>query len=242
VDLWRFDQRDRSPELPGAEVLTSDEQERALRFRSDSDRERFRRCRCALRALISRYLEIPPSEIHFEYESSGKPRLEARQNEQQICFNLSHSGELAVAAVTAGHRVGIDVERVRDQVDSKAIIERYFSARERSALLSLPEDVRTAAFYACWTRKEALVKALGAGLSSPLANFSVTTNPNRAPALEEMRGDTTAGRQWLLADVPVAEGYQAALAVEQSLAPGRWNPANRSPAARTPLHALVTLA
>jgi 4'-phosphopantetheinyl transferase len=140
----------------------------------------------------------------------------ARQNPCRLRFNVSHSAGLALIAVSAGHRVGIDIERIRPDVDITTLAERFFSDRERAGLRALPDNLRLPAFFACWTRKESFLKATGDGLSFPLADFSVATHPDLDPALEEIRGNTEARRQWLLADLNVIEGYRATLALERS--------------------------
>jgi 4'-phosphopantetheinyl transferase len=123
---------------------------------------------------------------------------------------------MALIAVSAGHRLGADIEKESADVDVIALAERCFSTREYAALRALPDRLRQAAFFACWTRKESFLKAIGEGLSFPLADFSVTINPDLAPALEEIRGDREAGKQWFLADLSVVDGYRAAVAVESS--------------------------
>jgi len=213
VDVWLV-QLEEPVQAFSPDVLSSEELARASRFHFDKDRLHFTRCRSALRLLLSRYLEIPASAIHFEYQASGKPELTEQQNRRGLHFNVSHSGGLALVAVNAGHRVGIDIEKVRHDVDVPTLAERFFSARERAGLRALPEDLRVPGFFACWTRKESFLKATGDGLSFPLAEFSVTTHPDVDPGLEELRGDTEAGNEWFLADLKVCDGYRAAVAVD----------------------------
>jgi 4'-phosphopantetheinyl transferase len=195
-------------------VLSPDEIARASRFHFEKDRIHFTRCRSALRGLLADYLLIPAAEIHFEYLTSGKPYLAVDQNPRALQFNVSHSANMALIAVGSEHRLGVDIERIRDDVDTASLAERFFSPRERDGLRALPKPLRVTGFYACWTRKEAFLKATGDGLSFPLADFSVTTHPNRAPALEDIKGDQEAAKQWSLADLSVAEGYRATLVVE----------------------------
>jgi len=125
---------------------------------------------------------------------------------------------MALIAVGREQPLGVDIETIRRDVDTAALAERYFSTRERAALRALPHPLRLAAFYACWTRKEAFLKATGDGLSFPLADFSVTTHPDPDPDyypnIEEIQGDPAAGKRWSLTDLNGIDGYRAALAVE----------------------------
>jgi 4'-phosphopantetheinyl transferase len=213
IDVWSVLLDEPAKKDSGASPLSPDEIARADRFHFDRDRLRFTRCRSALRDLLSGYLAIPSAEIRFEYPASGKPQLVAEQNPRALQFNVSHSADMALIAIGSEHRLGVDIEKIREDVDTKALAERFFSLREREGLRALPEQLRVPGFYACWTRKEAFLKATGDGLSFPLADFSVTTHPNLAPELEEIRGNIDARKQWVMADLKV-DGYRAAVAIE----------------------------
>ena len=197
-----------------ASVLSADEIARASRFHFEKDRIHFTRCRSALRGLLAGYLGIPAAEIRFEYLTSAKPQLAAEQNPRALQFNVSHSAGMALIAVGSEHRLGVDIEKIRGDVDTAALAERFFSLRERSGLQALPHHLRVPGFFACWTRKESFLKATGDGLYFPLADFSVSTHPDLDPALEEIRGNTEARKQWFLADLSVVDGYRATVTVE----------------------------
>ncbi len=147
---------------------------------------------------------------------AGKPQLVSEQNPQALHFNVSHSGGMALIAVGSEHRLGIDIEKIRTDVDTNVLAERFFSSRERSGLQELPEHLRVQGFFACWTRKEAFLKATGEGLSFPLSDFSVTTHPDLDPQVEDLKGDMGASKHWFLADLAVADGFRAAVAIERS--------------------------
>ena len=213
VDVWQVDLDQPLSALFNSSVLSSDELIRASRFRFDKDRLHFTRCRSALRFLLSRYLDTTAAEIRFEYSDSGKPEL-ADQLNRRLRFNVSHSEGLALIALSAGRRVGIDIERIRTSIDIDALAEQFFSARERDGFRALPDDLRTAAFFACWTRKESFLKATGDGLSFPLTDFSVTTRPDLDPEIAEVRKDSDAGKRWSLVDLTNIDGYSATVAVE----------------------------
>ena len=215
IDVWtvRLDEP-ASAAASESSVLSPDEIARAGRFHFEKDRTHFSRCRSALRQLLSGYLAIPASEIRFEYLASGKPQLAAAQNPRAVQFNVSHSAGVALIAIGAERRLGVDIEKIRDNVDTTSLAERFFSLRERAGLQALPEHLRLPGFFACWTRKEAFLKATGDGLSFPLADFSVSTHPALEPVLEEIRGNSEAGQQWSLADLSIVDDYRATLAVE----------------------------
>jgi 4'-phosphopantetheinyl transferase len=214
VDVWRVPLDGPASVGPEASVLSADEIARAGRFHFDKDRIHFTRCRSALRGVLAGYLATPANEIRFEYLTSGKPQIETGQNPRALEFNVSHSASMALIAVGSEHRLGVDIEKVRDDVDTNSLAERFFSLRERAGLKALPGHLRVQGFFACWTRKEAFLKATGDGLSFPLADFSVTTHPDLDPALEEIRGNTEARKRWFLTDLSVAVGYRATVAGE----------------------------
>jgi 4'-phosphopantetheinyl transferase len=216
IDLWRV-LLDR-PSMEGSEevVLSPDEMVRASRFHFEEDRIYFTRCRSALRRILATYLAVPAVEIRFEYLASGKPQLAAQFNPRALQFNVSHSANTALIAVGSEHRLGVDIEKIRADVDTTVLAERFFSVRERAGLEALPDHLRVLGFFACWTRKEAFLKATGDGLSFPLADFSVTTDPDVDPELEEIHGNVEAGKQWFLEDFSVVEGFRATVAVECS--------------------------
>src|SRR5262245_39260742 len=156
-------------ELKG--VLSSDERARADRFHFEIDHRRHVVGRGVLRLVLARCLGTAPHALRFDTGARGKPNLAAGFARARLQFNVSHSGELALVALTVGRAVGVDVEWIRHDLDVEAIAERYFSARENAALATLAADARRDAFYACWTRKEAYIKAVGDGLALPLDQF-----------------------------------------------------------------------
>ncbi len=215
VHVWRVRLDESAPVGVEGSALSPDEIARAGRFHFEKDRKHFTQCRSALRALLAGYLAIPATEIRFEYLTSGKPRLAAEQNPRELQFNVSHSANMALIAVSSEDRLGVDIEKIRGEVDTTSLADRFFSLRERAGLQALPEHLRVPGFFACWTRKEAFLKATGEGLSFPLADFSVTTHPDLDPELEEINGNTEAGKLWFLADLSVVDGYRATVALDR---------------------------
>jgi 4'-phosphopantetheinyl transferase len=214
VDVWKFYLDETTPADSNLGVLSSDEIARAARFHFEKDRTHYTRCRTVLRDVLAGYLAIPADEIRFEYAPSGKPHLASEQNPRALQFNVSHSGGMALIAVGSVHRIGVDIEKIRAEADTTSLAERFFSSRECVGLRALPDHLRVLGFFACWTRKEAFLKATGDGLSFPLADFSVTTHPDLDPRLEEIKGSEDAREKWFLSDFNVADGFRAALACE----------------------------
>lgn len=216
VHLWRgyLDVVD-SVVTHWASILSPDEQERADRFHSPLDRDRYITGRARLRIVLGRYLDQDPGELRFSYSPYGKPALVPAANTHpstELHFNLSHCEGLVIYAVARGRNVGIDLERVREVEDSDYIARRFFSRRENTALRKLPARKWNEGFFQCWTRKEAYIKASGEGLSLPLDSFDVTvTGP---AALMRTHSDDAA--RWSLVHLRPAAGYVGALAVNGS--------------------------
>jgi 4'-phosphopantetheinyl transferase len=193
-------------------ILSVDERERADRFHFERDRRRFTNARATLRVLLGRYLGMPPCDVIFGYGEYGKPALGGGR-EGSLRFNVSHSGELALFAIARTVEVGVDIEALRDLPDAEEIATRFFSPREVQRLLSCAPAARHAAFFRCWTRKEAYLKALGSGLARPLDEFDVTFAPGETPSLS-VPGNQRESDRWQLHDLAAADGYAAALVVE----------------------------
>ena len=159
-------------------TLTSDERTRSARFRFERDRQRFIVARGVLRDLLGGYLQTPPGQIRFVYNAFGKPDL-GPEFTRRLTFNLSHSAGLALIAIAAASNVGVDLEYIRAQSGYADIARRFFSAPEVDHLNALPSHLYAEAFFGCWTKKEAYLKACGEGLAIPLNSFSVplTTDP-----------------------------------------------------------------
>jgi 4'-phosphopantetheinyl transferase len=215
IDIWRVclvhgDQSDQ--DLCG--ILTQDEAARASRFHFEVDRRRYIKGRAMLRILLGRYLDTPPDEIRFQYGNHGKPEIAAPQDSRDLRFNFSDSGGLALIAVGSGSALGVDIEKVRPLPDFLDIATRFFSGREVQAILAVSQNKRQEAFFACWTRKEAYLKATGNGLLYPLSDFSVSVDPDGLAELCEVKGDGDIASHWFLTDVLPGEGFRGAVACE----------------------------
>lgn len=216
VHIWRIALQQPAPVLGELrELLSGDECERAAHFRFEVHRRRFIVARGALRRILARYLRIDPGKLVFEYEAYGKPVPAAAQNVSGVHFNLSHADELAVCVVVRNRRAGIDIESTsRRMRDADKIARRFFSATESAAFLALPRQEKQQAFFRCWTRKEAFIKAIGEGLTHPLHLFDVAFLPDEPPALLRTRPDPAEAGKWTLLAFDPGEGYTAAAVIE----------------------------
>jgi 4'-phosphopantetheinyl transferase len=196
------------------ELLASEEAATADRFHFEADSRHFVVARACLRKLLGGYLVIDPNEVHFSYSEYGKPSLAKSINERQLSFNLAHSGSMALYALTLKRRIGIDLEYVRSAVPDYQIARKYFSPSEVERLEQLPRSSLRRGFFNCWTRKEALVKAIGTGLSLPLNQFDVTLAPDEPAALLRTHWNTEDAARWSLTDLDAGPDYVAAVAVE----------------------------
>ena len=216
VHVWRASLK----QAPGVlraltDTLAPEELARAGRFRFAKDRDSFVVARGALRAILSRYLDVRPEQVCFTYGEFGKPALAAAtRRDLPLRFNLSHSHEVACCAVACGREVGVDVEYVREEIEVVELARHFFSRGEVAALGGLPPDQRLRGFFNCWTRKEAYIKARGEGLSHPLDTFSVSLEPGAPAALVAAARDPLEVTRWSLSELELGDAYAAALACE----------------------------
>jgi 4'-phosphopantetheinyl transferase len=195
-------------------LLSEDELARAARFYFEKDRSQFIVAHGMVRQVLAFYLKMAPREIHFRIEKKGKPELEENSGGRSLKFNLSHSGELALLAIARGQILGVDVELHRADFAGEDIARRFFSAQEAGKLSALPAEQKVEAFFNCWTRKEAYVKAMGDGLSIPLDSFDLTFAPGESPALLRVEGHPEELKRWSLYNLTPGEGYAGALLIE----------------------------
>jgi 4'-phosphopantetheinyl transferase len=215
VQLWRADlEALRDDESRWQKVLSSDETARAGRFHFQRDRQRFVASRALLRTILGSYLAIDPSGVNFSYSNREKPALGPAHDISGVRFNVSHSGGIALFAFTRHREIGVDVEQVRHASDLDAVARRFFSAHEQDQLATLASEARIEAFFRCWTRKEAYIKATGDGLALPLSQFDVSLASGEPNALLATRPDASEAKRWLLREVPAGSGYLAALCVQ----------------------------
>jgi 4'-phosphopantetheinyl transferase len=196
-------------------LLSADECEKAHRFHFTKDSNRSVASRGLLRTLLGHYLQRDPSRLKFCYGTYGKPRLDASDS-GDLCFNVAHSDWLGVFAFTRAREIGIDVERIQPDIMKERIADEFFSAREVDDLLSVPVQEQAEAFFNCWTRKEAFLKAKGSGLSAPLDQFSVSLKPGETPSLIETQWDEKESSRWSVLHFEPEPGFVGSVVMESS--------------------------
>ena len=210
--IWRADlDINESSQGSFQKLLSSDEKNRAKKFRFAKDSQNFIAARGILRLLVGKYLEINPAEISFQYGEFGKPCI---QNDNALKFNISHSQNIALFAFTKKFNVGVDVEFVNPNIEVKDIATKFFSANEIMNLLALPEQEQTLGFFNCWTRKEAFIKAVGEGLSFPLDKFEVSLELGKPANLLATHWEPEAVSKWSMYAMSPADEFVASLVIE----------------------------
>jgi 4'-phosphopantetheinyl transferase len=201
--------------------LAPEEQARAARFKFDRDRRRFIVAHAALRAILAGYVDADAAQLEFVHGPNGKPKLAPPLAATDIEFNLSHSHERALLAVSHGREIGIDIESVRPDFAFDDVAEHFFTGREVKALRALPPALQRQGFYKCWTSKEAFLKAKGTGLSGELDKVEITLDGERVRIEAQVAG-------WWLTELDAGEGCEAALVSETpplEIFYYRWRPA-----------------
>jgi 4'-phosphopantetheinyl transferase len=197
-----------------ASQLSADELLQANRYHFARDRRRFCVRRGFLRHLLGHYLACAPSAVRFVFGPQGKPLL---ANEPDLHFSLSHSADLALIGVSRDAQLGVDIENAREFEDADAIARRFFTPREVSAWVETPPGRRNTAFFNCWTRKEALVKVSGEGISLSLDRFEVVMAPDESTRVLAVDGDPDRARGWTLIHLEPAPGFIGAFAMRQPM-------------------------
>lgn len=214
IHLWQADLSSTEPSiLPLLRALSADEYARAERYALPHLRRRFVVARGILRSLVGSYLGIVPSEVRFCYGAFGKPMLDEARHKEALAFNLSHTEDFALFAFSLVHDIGVDVERIQKSFEVLSLAQQHFSINEYAALSALPTELQLSAFYACWTRKEAYLKAKGSGIANHLSKFDVTVSPKESAQLLRIEGEAEEARGWKLLDIPVPPEYHATVAV-----------------------------
>jgi 4'-phosphopantetheinyl transferase len=214
VDIWQIEISGQGGVERRRQLLSPDEVQRADAFHFEKHRRRYIAGRAAMRQILSIYTGIPSKELVFAYGEKGKPELAGELKRPEIKFNLSNSQDLAILAVTQNLTVGIDIEWINAEFATDEIARRFFAAGEIRRLQALPAAERSNAFFACWTRKEAYIKALGEGLSVPLDSFEVAFGPGVPAALLQVMVNPSEVERWSMYDIAVAQGFRSALIVE----------------------------
>jgi 4'-phosphopantetheinyl transferase len=207
-------------------ILSDDEREKEKRLRFQRDQERYVVSEAVLRAILGRYLGASPAALRFVRGPHGKPAL-APEFGPPVRFNMSHSRNLALYAVTLGREIGVDVEFVQNglsktppgasQIDAMQIAQQFFSSYEVTSLQHLPQALRQRAFFHTWTRKEAYLKARGEGLTFPLNEFDVSVRPEDPAALLRVQQHPQEVERWVLRALEPAPSFVGTVVVETRL-------------------------
>ncbi|MBJ6800874.1 4'-phosphopantetheinyl transferase family protein [Geomonas propionica] len=195
--------------------LSEGELRRGARLLDSGKREEFLVARGLLREILAGLTGDEPASIQFEEGEFGKPYLAPRQCDDGLRFNASHAGGQLLVAVCYGAEIGVDLEEVRQDLAFRPMAERYFSVREREELFGLEPRQQLEAFYRCWTRKEAYMKATGSGFSQPSTGFDMSLRPGEPAALLGHASAPGDVNRWRIVDLPVPAGYCAALAIQR---------------------------
>jgi len=227
VHVWFVDLRIASSSIrPLNNVLSCAEHRRSKKFKFEKDRAKYVIAHSALRHILAGYLELDPSQLEFREGAYGKPELVSTPQGEPLNFNLSHSHEAALVAVTLERDIGIDIEYIKRDFQWQEVAERFFAPGEIARLRALPEEKQHRGFFTCWTRKEAYIKAKGGGLSIPLQDFEVSLFPDEPASLISCISDPEETTRWSLAEVDAGPDYAAAVAVQGHgwrLKCWRWN-------------------
>jgi 4'-phosphopantetheinyl transferase len=213
IDLWKIDlNREDRNIFMHAQYLSSDEHARAGKYINGKKSREFIITRSVLRNVLGHVLKENPKYLVFDYTREGMPVLSTCSTHSDICFNVSHSYDLALIALSIGHPVGIDIEKVREDIDLEALSKRFFSENEYHNIMQFEGQERLCAFFATWTRKEAIVKAMGTGIASGLKSFDVSVDPTAPAKLQETRWTDEVSLHWTLKTIDTDEDYFACLA------------------------------
>ncbi len=193
-------------------ILSDDERNRAGRFHKRLDAERYASARASLRCILGGYLVLEPASLQFTYNRYGKPRL-SEAHSSPLQFSVSHSAALCLFGFVLHREIGVDLEYVRPEVEVADLAARFFCRREVETLRSLAGQLQVEAFFRCWTRKEAYLKARGQGLSYGLDRIEVSLRSDEPAALISAADDPEASRRWTIEHLAPASGYVGAVAV-----------------------------
>lgn len=196
-------------------LLSDDERSQAERHRFERDRRRYVAAHGYLRILAGRYLGVAPREVRFHRDRCGKPTLDKTMNPRALVFNMSESEGMALFAFCRDMDVGIDIERIRAMPPVADIVKRFFSPAEQEEYSALASDQKLQAFFNGWTRKEAVLKAVGCGLLAPTSDFDVSLTPGKPARIERTAPGMGAPGQWGLHHLALGNGFVGAVAARR---------------------------
>lgn len=195
------------------QCLTKDESDRANKLKVVEKRKQFIVSRGILRKLLSNFLDI--NEIVISYGPHKKPYIEHQFNNNSVIFNISHSANYVLIAITLNNEMGIDIEKINPDIDFKSLSKRFFSTKEKNELIDCDFSKQLETFYRVWTRKEAFIKATGKGISFGLDNFSVALEKSIKSKVE-LAADIKKSKQWFCYDLMEVDNYALSLASDKN--------------------------
>ena len=215
VDIWRIPTQLGDAQIAHFEsVLSASQRSRAARLRVDEKRRQYIIAHGLTRRILGRALSVAPEAIEFVRGPKGKPYLGGAHTDNGIQFNMTHTSHMALIAVTRRGEVGIDIERVRHNLQWEKLARRYFSVQEYEAYRTQPPDARLRTFFVCWTRKEAVLKAIGTGIGGGLDSFDVSVDPDSPPRLLDNRWDGRFHGDWSMVHLEPEQPYVGTLVIE----------------------------
>ena len=215
IDIWCVSLEVDEPRITSLyQVLSVEERSKAERMRIDKPRKHYVAARGILRQIIATYMNEKPENLKFQYGPNDKPALAGEFSRKGVTFNMSHSHGLALYGVTLQREIGVDIEKIRQDMSIIDLAKRFFSVKEYEELMNLPAEDRTLGFFNCWTRKESYLKATGQGLKFPLNHFDVSLSPGKPAALLRHHIDPEQVSLWTIAELDIGPAYAAALTVE----------------------------
>lgn len=214
IDIWLIDLAEEENDIFNHQrYLSPDELTRASKYLSGKKSREFIITRSSLRNIIGYVLKTDPRQVGIAYTSSGMPLLDQSWSHTDITFNVSHSHDLAIIGVSVNNIIGIDIEKIRDNIEFEKLTRRFFSQSEHQEIMKFKDTSRLDAFFATWTRKEALVKATGTGIAYGLDKFDVSVDPDKPAELLNSRWQTECQSNWSLLNIDTQPNYKACLAV-----------------------------
>lgn len=215
VDIWQVSLKMEKPCLEKFyDFLTPEERQKADRLRFIQVKERYVASRGVLRWILGHYLEKNPCQLEFQYGKHGKPGLTEKCNPKGITFNMSHSYDRALYGVALKRALGVDIEKIREDMSFLKISKRFFTGIEHDALTLLTPEMRKHGFFNCWTRKEAYIKAKGSAIASEISRFSVSLVPGQPAVMLAHQTDPLEVFRWSFSSLDAGGDYKAALVME----------------------------
>ena len=212
VDVWRIQLARPAVEVAALEcVLDSAERSRAAMFHFERDRSRFVVAHAALRSILGEYNGVDPRRVNLSVRAGGKPVIASATTISTLHFNLSHSGDLALCAIS-DREVGVDCERLRCHEDIEPVARQFFSSNEAHTLDGLSGIDQTRCFFRTWVRKEAYVKGTGEGLACDPTSFTVE-KCGAGMTVHNIEGRGRRDDSFCVYDLPDIDDYFAAIAL-----------------------------